>query len=354
MIRKIIFICVALICKQDTLASVVMGSRPDFKDDADEVRVRLEIIPSGQKTGYGEIDPSGYEEFLTRISRMKQLRSLSVSFVRVPNAGFVFPIERLTGLTNLNCLAIFNHGTNPVKVTSIALCKAMPLKELDLRYVEVGGEDSVRDFKRLESLSCSSGDLFRFAPSGLRSLAIENAEVKGELELSRFYQLETLQLINVKCSSIQGLSSLNCLESLFIYGIPVGNLSEIKSCARLKSLVINDCMNFDDKFDIANLKSLPLKDVEIRNCPLSRIQGLEKCPLENLWIDGTGIQSLNDICSLPKLKFLDIASDKIHLKGFEDIEHVKELFPNLERMTLKYYDSVDKEIKIEDIDLQGN
>ena len=62
MIRKIIFICVALICKQDTLASVVMGSRPDFKDDADEVRVRLEIIPSGQKTGYGEIDPSGYED----------------------------------------------------------------------------------------------------------------------------------------------------------------------------------------------------------------------------------------------------------------------------------------------------
>lgn len=352
MIRNVaIFVAAAMLSLHAVQASGIFGSRPDFKDDAEEIKIRLEIVPAGKEPGFGQIDASEYEEFLSRVSRMKQLRRLSVTFLKVPHADFVFPIERLSGLTNLNSLAIKNFTTNSVKVTSLSVCKKMPLKELSVMYVEdVAEMDSIREFKGLEDLSCTSDEMFRCAPSGLRFLGIEDAEVKGSLELRRFYQLETLSLHHVKCSSIEGLGSLSCLESLTLCRMPVKNLSDIKSCVRLKTLYVVNCMDFDGKFDVADLNGFPLEDVEFINYPLSRIHGLGECPLERLSIEGTEIKSVDDICRLPRLKFLSVKSEKIHLKGFENKEHMKELFPKLENLTLTYFDSADSEIKFQDID----
>lgn len=352
MIRKVaIFVAAAMLSLHAVQASGIFGSRPDFKDDAEEIKIRLEIVPAGKEPGFGQIDSSEYEEFLSRVSRMKHLRRLSVTFLKVPHADFVFPVERLSGLTNLNSLAIENSATNSVKVTSLSVCKKMPLKELSVMYVEdVAEMDSIRELKGLEDLCCTSEEMFRFAPSGLRALDFESAEVSGSLELKRFRQLKSLCLHDVKCSSIQGLGSLTDLERLTLCRMPVKNLSEIKSCTRLKSFEVRHCWDFDEKFGVEDLKGHPLEYLVLEKCPLSRIQGLEECPLEILVIDGAQIKSVDDICRLPKLKFLSVNSEKIHLKGFESKEHLKELFPKLENLTLTYFDSADSEIKFQDID----
>lgn len=325
----VIFACAVVLNKYAVLASVLLGGGLDFKDDAKEVNVRLDIVSSGKHLDFGEIDCAGYEMLLSRVSQMRHLHSLSIIFLTVPYDGFVFECERLSGLTNLNSLMISNYGTNSVRVTSISACKEMPLKELLLKYVDVDGANVISEFQRLEDLYCTTEELFRRAPSGLRVLYVEDAKFKGDVDLNRFSMIETLGLLNVKCASIQGLSSLTALKSLQLVGVPAKNLSDMKLCSRLKSLEICNCREFDGKFNVADFKSLPLENLVLENVPLNRIQGLEDCPLKNLRIDGEGIESINNICRLPNLERLDVANTRIH---FVDMEHVKERFPKLENL----------------------
>ena len=331
-----IFICAVILNKSAVLACGMIRDGLDFKDDAKEVTVRLNIVSHKEHLGFGEIDCAMYEKFLSRISQMRHLQSLRIFFRNVPYDGLIFDCERLAGLTNLNTLVIesyYNYGTNSVSVSSLSVCKQMPLKELSLCNVNVDDVNVISKFERLEELHCTTEELFRCAPSGLRVLRVYNAEFKGDVDLNRFSRMESLSLFDVKCASIQGLSSLTALESLDLIGVPVKNVSDIKVCPRLKYLRICNCREFDGMLNLADFKDVPLEDLHLENVPLRCIQSLEDSPLESLIINGAEIESINDICRLPNLKELNVVNTKIR---FVDKEHVKERFPKLERLWYFY------------------
>ena len=325
-----IFACAVVLNNYAALASFVLPGGLDFKDDAKEINARLEIVSKGKQLEFGEIDCAGYELLLSRVSQMRHLQGLNLIFQKVPYDGFVVECERLAGLTNLTSLSISSYASNSVRVSSISVCKRMPLKELGLMYVYVDGAAVVGEFTRLEDLSCTTEELVRCAPSGLKALWVEKAKFKGEVDLSRFRKMESLCLCNVKCKSIRGLGSLTELEWLQLVGMPMKNLSDMKSCSRLRSLEICNCREFDEKFEVADFKCFPLECLALENVPVKCIRGLENCPLKDLRIDGVAIESMDDICRLPNLERLDLTTTKIRLV---DKEQVKDRFPKLESLT---------------------
>lgn len=315
-------------------ASCLLGGGLDFKDDATAVDVRLDIVGHGRRLEFGNIDEAGYRSVLARLTRMKQLRKLSVAFLDVPDGGAVFPAGALEGLSNLTSVVIGNFGTNPVKVTSIAVWKNLPIEELGLNYLEVEDAGQISKFKRLESLHCTSGEMFRSAPDSLRLLDLKHVNIKDGMDLGKFPLLESLHLCHVKCSSVSGMESLANLESLSLHDVRIRDFSGLKAYRKLKHLELSydKCCKCD--FNVTDLAGLPLESLVLENVPLVEIRGLEESPLIDIRVNGAAIKSLNDICRLRKLERLDIVNTKIDAV---DTKLVKERFPSL--TTLWYSDS---------------
>ena len=315
-------------------ASYLLGDGLTFKDDATAIEVRLDISGPGRPLEFGEIDEDGYRSVLRRIALMKQLRELSVIFLNVPDGGVVFPAGTLKGLSNLTSITISNFGTNSVRVTSIATWKNLPIECLGLNYLDVEDASLISEFKRLAELHCTTGELLRNAPSNLRLLDLKNADIRGCVDLGRFTQLECLHLCQVKCSSVRGLGALSNLESLSLHDIPIGDLTSLKACKKLKHLEVRVGKVSGYDFRVADLADLPLECVVFEDLPLVEIRGLERCPLIEMRVNGALIEKLQDICRLRKLERLDIVDTKIDVV---DKKLVKERFPSL--ATLWYSDS---------------
>ena len=95
------------------------------------------------------------------------------------------------------------------------------------------------------------------------------------------------------------------------------NLSDMKSCSRLRSLEICNCREFDEKFEVADFKCFPLECLVLENVPVKCIRGLENCPLKDLQIDGVAIERMDDICRLPNLERLDPTTTKIRFAPYK-------------------------------------
>ena len=325
----IFFVAAVSVMGYSAIASCMLGKGLDFKEDATNVNVRLSVVASSGELGFGDVDLQGYLGFLGRISRMEQLRELSIIILDSPIGGLTFPADTLEGLTNLCSLEIWNCGTNPVKLTSIGKWKKLPIRNLVLKYLDIEGTDQTCSFPNLESLYCTSEKVLANAPDTLFTLRVEAMETQGRLSFSRFRRLTVLHLCDVKCHGIDGIEALKNLESLSLHDAGLLELSCVRACAKLKCLEISSCGRLVGNVNLACLGRLPLESMELEDLRLEEIRGLEKCPLVDLVVKGGEIGSLNGICDLPKLERLDVSETSIHVI---ERDFIKKRFPNLKRL----------------------
>ncbi|CAN1245259.1 Disease resistance protein L6 [Linum grandiflorum] len=227
----------------------------------------------------------------------------SEGLTRLPNLGnlsnlmelrlFQFSASEIHGLENLRALeALEISGSVSLDHNLHGLENLVHLKELILKSCRLKG--------RLPNLS----KLIK-----LHKLVIVHcpllSEIQGLGELKR-----SLLHLEVSCcdklAHIDGLESLEALESLTLESTSLKRLSILSSLANLETLDVSGCIRL----------------VDIQG--LDRLGSLQKLNMSNCW----SIEELPDISEMKSLKVLDVSEciKLVRVNGLEKLESLEELY----------------------------
>lgn len=168
-------------------------------------------------------------------------------------------------------------------------------------------------------------------PSDIESITITNGDRFANLDFSRFTSLKSLVCgkKGSSCSATwKGIESLTQLRVLVLNGCYGDVLKEgrISGCTNLWRICMHSPYESGSAYELSGLDALPLVDLIVENEPISKILGLEGCPLERLELPGSLIASLDDICDLPNVVSIDVTYTGIRSA---DINEVRRRFPKL-------------------------
>lgn len=168
-------------------------------------------------------------------------------------------------------------------------------------------------------------------PSGAESIEITNVDSFVDFDFSRFTSLKSLVCgkKGSSCSATwKGIESLTQLRVLVLNGCYGDVLKEgrISGCTNLWRICMHSPYESGSAYELSGLDALPLVDLIVENEPISKILGLEGCPLERLELPGSLIASLDDICDLPNVVSIDVTYTGIRSA---DINEVRRRFPKL-------------------------
>jgi len=139
----------------------------------------------------------------------------------------------------------------------------------------------------------------------------------GELKLNN-------QEIN-EISQLEGLSGLDDLQVLNLFGNQIKEIKGLESLKNLKILILdyNNLTEISGLQDITNLEILSLQGNQI-----SKIQGLDHLKeLKELDLSDNSILDIQNLGSLKNLEKLELWCNKIRqMKGFENLQGLKELW----------------------------
>ena len=278
----------------------------DFSDDAKEVSVFIRIaddLPAGQsRPGLRE----KARRLLDRISRMPQLKRVSIRCNVDNDADMHLPMEIFAGLTNLSELALCGTAERPILISSFSSMKSVPVEELKLRHVRIKEVESLSSMKHLRRLTTDAPWVLDKVPVDLEELSIKSVAIESFVDLSRFTKLRTLELHDFSCVSVLGIEKMTNLQSLWLCGSFDLDFGELKSCRKLSSLSLLGGYNWKGLLDTWALSELPLERLYIDSVPIRELRGLEKCPLKDVEISNCPVRDLESICDLPCLERLDV------------------------------------------------
>ena len=298
----------------------------DFADDAKEVSVFIRVaddLPKGLSRSQSR---EKARRLLDRISRMPQLKRVSIQYYVDNDADTHFPIEVFAGLTNLSELALSGSVERPILISSLSSMKDMPVKELDLKHVRIKEEGSFSCLKQLKRLTTDAPWMLGKVPVDLEGLSIESVAVGSFVDLSRFTKLRSLELHDFSCEGVLGVGKMSDLQSLWLCGSFDFNFDDLKGCRKLSSVSLHGGYNWIGPRDFWALSRFPLEYLDINSVPIQEIRGLEKCPLKDVVIHDCPVRDLESICDLPYVERLDVRGTCIRTT---DKDMLKRRFPRL-------------------------
>lgn len=298
----------------------------DFADDAKEVSVFIRVaddLPKGLSRSQSR---EKARRLLDRISRMPQLKRVSIQYYVDNDADTHFPMEVFVGLTNLSNFALIGTIERPIQISSLSPMKDLPVEELDLERVRIKEEGSLSCLKHLKRLTMDAPWMLGKAPVDLEVLSIKSVAVGSFVDLSRFTKLRSLELHDFSCEIVLGVGKMPDLQSLWLCGSFDLDFDELKSCRKLSSVSLLGGYNWNGPRDIRALSQLPLVRLYIDSVPIREIRGLEKCPLKDVVINDCPVRDLESICDLPYVERLDVRGTCIRTT---DKDMLKRRFPRL-------------------------
>ncbi|KAJ2988173.1 hypothetical protein HDV02_005700 [Globomyces sp. JEL0801] len=206
------------------------------------------------------------------------------------------------------------------------------IQKLDLIAPGIKGFSAILRFQNLQDLAISnysglfSTEMDPFDLSGISSLSclqnlyIDSIRVSSSAPLSTMIYLKTLNLSNTKIKDISALSALVNLVQLNIYGDRIPNIKEIKNMTKLKTLTITTWRRFPgsdrlstfllDTEPLAHLINLVKLKVNGYLIPdISFVSPLTR--LQSLSLNGNRISDLAPLQSLTKLEYLELSNNSI-------------------------------------------
>jgi len=205
-------------------------------------------------------------------------------------------------------------------------------KDLNLSSpVSFGAEDVLAfDLKAISSV-----------PS-IKSLAVHpSADLSA---LSVMPQIESLGIFDeaaeISIKSLQGISSLNKLQELYLF-CQITSFSSLLKCTSLERLMVYRFPEPEEPLSLPSLKYLrfsmsdlkttdklskltQLEELDISSSDIKEVEGLKALVnLRKLNIAGTRVSDLSPLAGLSKLKELDISHSNV--KDTSVLEHLKDL-----------------------------
>ncbi|KAL0220620.1 hypothetical protein RCL1_000474 [Eukaryota sp. TZLM3-RCL] len=240
---------------------------------------------------------------LSPLSLLVELKNLSLTKSKVFD---LWPLKNLTKLSTLDLRETLFLKENQQELTNSSEIKTL------INSFEHGVFDL--DFSNYKYIVC---DLSLYCHcSALKSLNLSDIDVRNISEISKFPNLETLDLSNVKLgynsyrqivrvNDISFLSTCIKLKSLSLDRSEVADLSPLSLLSNtLRSLSLNNSL-FPNLCQLSNFKQLEFLSLNNNNitdiCPLSSLQNLTNLSLYN-----TKVSDLSSLQYLSKLSFLDV------------------------------------------------
>jgi Leucine-rich repeat (LRR) protein len=265
---------------------------------------------------------------LDRIGRLKDLRSLELSFVRVTDRG----IERLRDLPNIDRLNL--HSAE--HITDFALTYLRGWK--NLRWLDLGGTDItdigvelLSDFKSLESLDISgtqatdNGIEFLAALPRLRELKIGgNVMTAGALMALRVLP----NLVSLDLSGVQRRNSGSWQVSITDLDLELFSTFDRLETLNLRGRKITD-LGTRHLARMKNLRSLNLSETAVTSEGLENISTLADLrKLELVELKGVGDTAIPHLLRMKRLEQIDLTGTSVSDKGLEQLAAA----PNLRRL----------------------
>ncbi|KAL0209613.1 hypothetical protein RCL1_008451 [Eukaryota sp. TZLM3-RCL] len=240
---------------------------------------------------------------LSPFSLLVELKNLSLTKSKVFD---LWPLKNLTKLSTLDLRETLFLKENQQELTNSSEIKTL------VNSFEHGVFDL--DFSNYKYIVC---DLSLYCHcSALKSLNLSDIDVRNISEISKFPNLETLDLSNVKLgynsyrqivrvNDISFLSTCIKLKSLSLDRSEVADLSPLSLLSNtLRSLSLNNSL-FPNLCQLSSFKQLEFLSLNNNNitdiCPLSSLQNLTNLSLYN-----TKVSDLSSLQYLSKLSFLDV------------------------------------------------
>lgn len=255
---------------------------------------------------------------LSPLRGLKNLRAIDMSYNKISD---LTPLSTMTGLVMLK----LSHN-DITDITPIA--SLVNLTVLDLSYNKISDINAISNLRKLQMLDLSSNKIKDFTPlegigQSLLSLDLSyNSVPASQLGFIRSWtQLHNLGMsgFNLNNSEITFLSKFTNLESLDLGFNRISNITPLASLTGLQSLFLYSNM---------------IKDIS----PLANLKNLQ-------WLNAGAnmISDLSPLSNLLKLRFLDLSLNRISdISPLTNLSNLEILNLNYNDITLKYAPSFDK------------
>ncbi len=159
--------------------------------------------------------------------------------------------------------------------------------------------------------------------SNLKSLYLENCNIRDVSVLSSLSNLESLALNNNNITNISALASLSNLKWLWLNNNKIKDISALSSLSNLKSLYLenNNITNISALSSLSNLERLWLKNNNIHD--ISMLSWLSN--LRMLWLENNNITNIPPLNWLSNLRLLSLNNNKITDKDLVNLSFISNL-----------------------------
>lgn len=283
-----------------------------------------------------------YSNLLERISAKTGIRKVTVSFGSCGYDGIPsldLPLSTFANMTNLFELNISGPeawSKCRLRISSFAEIAHLPIAELQVRNVVPLEASSLSLMRRLNSVSTNEKDLVPHIPNGINELRLSDVSMGDCCDLSRFRELENLLLFDIKSRQVRGIGGMDKLGFLYLEGDFHVPREDILALTRLTYVHLKG-RSWAYLFDGGNpFCHMPIDTMELDLVPISRLEGMEKCPLKFLRVADAPIKSLSDISESATLEWLVVWGTGI-VKA--DREALLKRYPALKRF--EYTDEIE-------------
>lgn len=218
---------------------------------------------------------------------------LAADWLTIYEADQIDSLEPISAFSKLKRLSI--HNKNGIDLSPLRIL-GNSLEELTI--TESNADISVlKDFKKLKKLTLN-GSFANTPTQFLEKLEFLNPELSGRL------------------------------ESLDFRGVPIENLSILKSFTKIHSLTISNTK----VTDISHLESLKnLEELNLSGSPVSSFEILSKLPLRSLYADNTNLSDLKPFYKTKKMLTLYCRKTKV---TFEELLRFRNSLSDSSLLTL--------------------
>ncbi|MBR6696623.1 MAG: hypothetical protein IKL70_09455 [Oscillospiraceae bacterium] len=202
------------------------------------------------------------------ISKLKNLSRLEITSI-----GKVSNLESIAGLKNLKELMLHSMDKNDLSFIG----KMQSLEYLGLYYVNSSFEDDIGRLKNLKTLSLM--------------------DIEGRYKTDFLSGMDSLEVLTVFGDNVDldGISKAKNLKSFGVMLCEFDDISELKNCINLETLIVYNCQSpFDAKWiEGTNLKTIDFTGADIKN--FESIKTLDKIENLSFWFCNLSEAQVNDL-----------------------------------------------------------
>ncbi|HWQ31184.1 MAG TPA: leucine-rich repeat domain-containing protein, partial [Negativicutes bacterium] len=251
------------------------------------------------------------------LAMLTGLRSLSIRFGKSTGFTNLASIGKLAGLESLS-ISPYSDGLPDIGI----FASLINLRTFDVTFS--ASEDNMgalAKLTKLEKVKWPGNELSALSTfAELKELTVTGT-VRDYSVLSRLPKLTSIHIEGSASGNLGSLKSLKNLKSLYIYNLPLLDLSFLSKNTGLEKLQLNYCgvKNIKTLSNLGNLIELDLSNNEISD--LAPLSGLKK--LQTLKLNSNKILRIDSIRQLIRLRELDLGVN--HIKDISALARFGEL-----------------------------